>query len=96
MKYPFKEGVVVRATKVITEGGGDTIPDRGTKFEGRFFPGYVHAEKDEYGIVVHIGKLPTVRFLNTGTATVVLQNEVELAWYMDKEYCDHVYPPLKN
>jgi len=55
MKYPYVMGVRVRALKVITEGGGDTFPDRSRTLEdngGHFFPEYVHAEVGEFGTVV--------------------------------------------
>jgi len=51
--FPFIRGARVRALKVITEGGGDTPPDRTRRLdESGFFPGYVHAEAGELGTVV--------------------------------------------
>jgi hypothetical protein len=78
MVYPFCERTIVRALKVITEGGEDTKPDPGLKpIEG---PGYIHAWENDLGVVVGvdsgIGNIPTVRFYRTGTATIVGDDEV--------------------
>lgn len=74
----FEIGMKVIATKVITEGGGDTIPDPAATFESRS-PGYVHSPKDGEGTVEYINDdgYPTVRFDFRGTATIVGNDEVE-------------------
>jgi hypothetical protein len=94
MKFPFKEGARVYALKVITEGGGDTLPDRGAK--SLHSMGYVHAELGEFGTIVCLDypqeivnpetgeiteeyTVPTVKFDRTGTATIVGSDEIELA-----------------
>lgn len=74
----FMEGQRVRAVKVVTESGKE--PDRSAK--DLHNPGWVHAEAGESGTVVLVdagnGDIATVRFDRTGTATIVLDEEVEL------------------
>jgi len=72
MKFPFVRGARVRALKIVTEGGGDTPPDRSRTLEdngGRFFPGYVHAEPGELGTVVETDYPEDVKDLETGEIT---------------------------
>ena len=77
MPYPFEEGTRVRAKRVITEGGGDTLPDESLPF-GKDNKGYVHAREGEMGTVVGVDvDQPTVRFDRTRTATIVNEDEVE-------------------
>lgn len=84
--YPFYEGAVVKAKKVVTESGDPSVADRRWTSDnpgpdGRIHPGFVHAEIGQYGRVEHvdetIGNVPTVRFFLTGTATIVGKDEVE-------------------
>lgn len=81
-KLTLKDGEVslvgsrVKATRQITEAGGDVAGDPAAEFPA---PNYIHAEKGEPGVVEHVdgdGE-PTVRFDRTGTATVVAAREVE-------------------
>ena len=47
----------MRAIQVITESGPGCPPDRSRTLEdngGHFFPGYVHAEVGELGIVIEV------------------------------------------
>jgi len=87
MVYPFCERTIVKATKVITEGGGDTDPDpKLGPIEG---PGYIHALEDDIGVVVGndatLGNVPTVRFYRTGTATIVGEDEIA---FVGVEMCE--------
>jgi len=84
-EYPFYEGALVKAVKVITECGDPSKANRQWTKEnpgirGRVDPGFVHAEEGDYGKVEHIdgglGNVPTVRFFNTGTATIVGRDEI--------------------
>lgn len=67
--FPFVRGARVRALKVITEGGGDTPPDRTRELDGNFFPGYVHAEMGELGTVVETDYPEDVTDPETGEVT---------------------------
>lgn len=82
IKYPFYKDTVVRALKVITEGGGDTPPDHSIpapKRGGHFHKSYVHGTIGDLGVVEGVdGNVPTVRFWPKKTATVVGKDEVEL------------------
>jgi hypothetical protein len=107
MKFPFIRGARVRALKVVTEGGGDTPPDR-SKTLGHFFLGYVHAEPGELGTVVEtdfpqeildqdtgevasLDTVPTVRFDRTGTATIVGPDEIELVEPIELLGCEQCF-----
>lgn len=81
MQYPFSEGVVVAATKEIIEDDVEYDPEA-----GGCEPGWRHAHLGDIGVVVGVdnptppekgGKdCPTVRFMNSETATLVFENEV--------------------
>lgn len=80
----FIEGQRVRAVGVITESGKE--PDRTAK--DLHNPGWVHAEAGELGTVELVdagnGNIATVRFDRTGTATIVLDKEIELSDEMEE------------
>jgi hypothetical protein len=62
----------VRTLKVVTEGGGNTPPDRSKTLEdngGHFFPGYVHAEVGEFGTVVETDYPQEIVDQDTGEVT---------------------------
>lgn len=73
----LKEGMVVKAKTIITEAGGDTVGDHNAVFPN---DNYIHADKDELGVVEFIEEdsgVPTVRWNRTGTATIVVEEEIE-------------------
>lgn len=77
LKFPFSLGALITATKVITEGGDEPGNDN-AKYPAR---DYIHAYPGDLGIIIHIRKsdmMPTVRFLRTGTATIVMNFEIKL------------------
>ena len=75
MEYPYIEGIVVAATKTVTEGGGDTDPNPQAK--DLFDAGWIHARMGDIGIVEGVDdNTPTVRFMNSGTATIVGPDEI--------------------
>lgn len=75
----YKIGMRVQAIMVVTEGGGKTKPDyKATNLIDN--PGFVHALPGDYGTVEYVDDngVPTVRFDETGTATIVGDNEVSI------------------
>ena len=79
----YKKGMKVRATTVITEGGGNTEPDfNAVSFINTdgFNLGFVHADKNECGTIEYVDddNVPTVRFDRKGTATIVGDDEIEI------------------
>jgi hypothetical protein len=73
----MKEGQLVVATCVVTEGG-DGNGDLCAKFPD---PSYVHAVPGDFGTVVHVEPetdVHTVRFDRTDTATIVREDEVSV------------------
>jgi hypothetical protein len=74
VEYPFEEGTLVRAIRIITEDGGD-----GGDFDAPFPTAlYVHATAGNYGIIGGVDdSIATVRFYPSGTATVVGKEEIE-------------------
>lgn len=77
MSYPYEVGARVCAQMDITEGGDSSSPDPAAEFPQK---NYVHAREGDLGTVEHISEddVPTVRFERTGTATIVMEEEIAL------------------
>jgi hypothetical protein len=69
----FHVGDVVQATSLITEADGDPDPDAKPCREG-----WVHATPGALGVVETVDAfgIPTVRFFDTHTSTIVFSREV--------------------
>ena len=81
----IKVGTRVRVLHTITDDGGP--PDESAEAVG---PGYIHAREGEEGVVIHIENALTpegptdeaainVEFDRTGTVSMVLAEEIEVA-----------------